>query len=97
MTITNCYGHQEAIVSGKLAHKAVKEAAGVGDSSVLTGSLVPQIALSQYKPSYTDKQKKDLKNRTLLYACGTCQRTQLSSITLCHIPLGQGFTEAGAH
>lgn len=57
--------------------KAVKKSAGVDDSSVLTGSLVPQIDLSQYKLSHTDK---DL-NRPLLCVCGASQRTQLSSIT----------------
>lgn len=50
-------------MSGKLAHKAVKKAVGVGDRSVLTG---PRIDLCQYKLSYTNKEKKGLKNRTLL-------------------------------
>lgn len=54
--------------------KAVKKAAGVDDSSVLTESLVPQIDLSQYKLPHTDKEKKGLKNRPLLCVWGAHAR-----------------------
>lgn len=60
--------------------KAVKKAAGVDDSSVLTESLVPQIDLSQYKLPHTDKERPE-EQAFALCVGGACQKTQLSSIT----------------